>query len=93
MRKERRRQPARGPDDPPANLLCAINRHLLREPVRSPYGDVFERETIETWLRTLGSVCPITGRALRQEDLVPDDDVARLAMAFQLKAAVEKHRG
>ena len=31
----------------------------------------FEKETILLWLRTRGSVCPITGEVLREGDLEP----------------------
>lgn len=56
-------------------VRCAINGHVLKEPVRSPYGQVFERATIELWLTTRGSICPITNQPLTLADLKPADDL------------------
>lgn len=72
------------------NLLhsrCAINGHVLKEPVRSPYGQVFERATIELWLATRGSICPITNKPLTLADLQPADDlrVSPCARIFLLR--------
>jgi hypothetical protein len=47
----------------------------LQDPVRSKYGDVFERGTIEMWLDQQGQVCPITGNALSKEDLTEDREL------------------
>lgn len=52
----------------PVELLCAINGHIMRQPVRArhrPGGPVFERDTIEKWLDRAGSVCPISGTVRR----------------------------
>ncbi|KAH8053207.1 hypothetical protein JL721_10717 [Aureococcus anophagefferens] len=59
----------------PRRLCCAINGHLMRDPVRArgkPHAPAFERETIELWLETRGSVCPITGAPLEKIDLAAD---------------------
>lgn len=48
----------------------------MKEPVRSKKsGLVFERATIEVWLATRGSVCPITHEPLYREDLEVDEDL------------------
>lgn len=60
----------------PKEFLCAINGHVMKEPVRAKTtGLVFEAATIELWLATRGSVCPITGSTLEKSDLVPADDL------------------
>lgn len=57
-------------------FLCAINGHVMKEPVRAKTtGLVFEAATIELWLATRGSICPITGSTLDKKDLVPADDL------------------
>jgi hypothetical protein len=38
----------------------------MREPVLTPGGEVYDRETIEDWLET-HATCPVTGRPLRAE--------------------------
>jgi len=55
-----------------SKYLCALNGNTLKVPVRSPYGQVFEKDTIEMWLRQQGNVCPITGKPLSPEDLTLD---------------------
>ena len=47
--------------DVPSELVCAINGHIVKEPVKSIYGHTFEKETIKLWLSNNGSVCPISG--------------------------------
>lgn len=57
-------------------FLCAINGHVMKEPVKArTSGLVFEHSTIELWLSTRGSVCPITNTVLEKSDLVPDDEL------------------
>ena len=72
-------------DDFPTEFACAINGHLIKDPLRyvvlfrrftrvcrSPYGHVFEKSTILLWLETRGSVCPITGKILTKDELHDD---------------------
>eukprot|EP00756_Hemistasia_phaeocysticola_P024398 Hpha_TRINITY_DN15948_c2_g3::TRINITY_DN15948_c2_g3_i2::g.71103::m.71103 len=56
----------------PSRFRCALNGHLMKDPVRSPHGHVFERETILKWLDSAGSTCPITGKSLMKSDLEDD---------------------
>jgi len=69
----------------PKELTCAINGHLMKDPVRSPYGHAFERSTIELWLKMQGSVCPITQQALTAEDLVSDEDLQMRIMRWHIQ--------
>jgi hypothetical protein len=59
----------------PAEMRCAINGHVMTDPVRTPQGMVFERGTIELWLKTRGQVCPLTHEPLTLGDLVPAQDL------------------
>jgi hypothetical protein len=47
-------------------------------------GIVFERATIELWLSTRGSVCPITNQPLDREDLQPADDLKNRIKRFHI---------
>lgn len=48
----------------------------MKEPVKArSTGLVFEQSTIELWLATRGSVCPISNTQLEKSDLVPDDEL------------------
>lgn len=67
------------PSDIPKEFLCSINGHVMKEPMRvkshpdgrSP-GLVFEKATIELWLKNTGAICPITHTPLNREDLEVD---------------------
>lgn len=43
--------PTRPPPGMPPEFLCAINGHVMKNPVTSPTGHTFEKETIEYWLK------------------------------------------
>lgn len=48
----------------------------MKEPMRvKSTGLVFEAATIELWLKTRGSVCPITNTPLEWSDLEPDEEL------------------
>ncbi|KAH8054918.1 hypothetical protein JL721_10335 [Aureococcus anophagefferens] len=66
--------PARGglaaaPPDAPEEFLCAISRRVLKEPLASPYGHVFEAKVIRAWFAKNGSICPLTGQPLVESEL------------------------
>ena len=65
------------PSDPsvPAKFVCAINGHIMKDPVKSSTGYFFERATIELWLSTRGSICPISNVPLTLKDLEPASDL------------------
>jgi len=56
----------------PSEFLCEINSHLMISPMRTPYGNVYEKETIELWLENNGSVDPLNGKVLKKTDLQLD---------------------
>ena len=74
----------------PSQFLCAINGHIMRRPLRSPHGKVYEAETIHKWLDEHGQVCPITGVALTAEDLVVDEELKRQIQDYTIREALEK---
>jgi len=43
-------------NSPHSEMECAINGHVMKDPVRAPNGLVFERATILVWLETRGQV-------------------------------------
>jgi hypothetical protein len=70
----------------PPEFLCAINGHVMKEPVRCVATSlVFERSTIELWLSTRGAVCPITNTLLEKKDLVPDDELRNRIMRYHIQ--------
>lgn len=58
---------------PPPEFKCAVSLKLLKDPLRSPYGQVFERQVIEAWFRDFGNRCPLTGEPLTPHQLVSDE--------------------
>jgi len=80
-------------------LRCVIDGKLLGAPVLSPYGHVFEEDTLKQWLTTCGSVCPITGKPVREEDCRADvttqqkvlDWVKAARASYKIKKE-ERHR-
>ncbi|CAG9328874.1 unnamed protein product [Blepharisma stoltei] len=51
-------------------FICPISKEVMRDPVITPYGHVFDRESIENWLLTKHQ-CPLTRKPLRKRDLKP----------------------
>jgi hypothetical protein len=80
-------------EDPsiPKEFVCAINGHILKDPVRSKIsGVVFEKQTIELWLETRGAICPITNEPLSLNDLEPDDDLRSKIKRFHIQQTQKK---
>jgi hypothetical protein len=74
-----------GPPGVPKEYLCAINGHVMQDPVRSPEGYYFEKATIELWLSTRGSICPISHEPLTKEDLVEDRDLRNKIKRYHIQ--------
>lgn len=75
----------------PAEFLCAINGHVMKDPVRvGSSGPVFERSTIELWLSTRGSVCPINGTPLTKDDLLPADDLRTRIKRYHIEQTTRR---
>ncbi|KAG7397109.1 Ankyrin repeat domain-containing protein 27 [Phytophthora boehmeriae] len=62
-----------GIQDIPPEFKCAVSLKLMKKPMRSPFGQVFERQVIEAWFRDFGNRCPLTGQPLTLQELVSDD--------------------
>jgi len=75
----------------PKELRCTIDGKLMGEPVRSPHGHLYEKETLSVWLQRCGSVCPITGMALREEDCTPDLEAQQQILEW-VKGERRRHR-
>ncbi|KAE8877013.1 hypothetical protein PF005_g3702 [Phytophthora fragariae] len=77
--KKKQRDPSKkkkkksGSRDIPPEFKCAVSLKLLKDPMRSPYGQVFERQVIEAWFLDFGNRCPLTGQPLTLQQLVSDE--------------------
>lgn len=88
-KKEKKRALAAG--EVPAEFKCAINGHIMRQPVRSPADAdlVFEKATLEQWHLSHGSVCPITGAALDIPALAVDAKLSDEIAKWHMKKAMD----
>ncbi|OQR95173.1 hypothetical protein ACHHYP_00240 [Achlya hypogyna] len=75
----------------PPEFECAITKKLLKDPVKSPYGHVFERAVIEKWVTNYGSRCPVTGEPLGINQLVPDDALRAEIAAWSSPESPKAH--
>jgi len=72
--------------DIPKEFLCAINGHVMKNPVKvQSSGLVFEEATIDLWLTTRGSVCPITNTYLDRSDLAADDELRNRIKRYHIQ--------
>ncbi|KAK1928796.1 Homeobox protein Wariai [Phytophthora citrophthora] len=70
--KKKKKKSSSSRDIPP-EFKCAVSLKLLKAPMRSPYGHVFESQVIEAWFRDFGNRCPLTGEPLSFQQLVSDE--------------------
>ncbi|KAL7549865.1 hypothetical protein ACHAWF_013123 [Thalassiosira exigua] len=62
--------------DLPREFFCPLTNKLMKDPVRDPDGNVYEREAIERWLRVQSS-SPVTNGRLNLDMLRPDKELKR----------------
>ena len=65
------------PEPPPDEFRCPARGGLMRDPVRTVDGDVFEREFVENFFRKFGVVNPLTGAPLASASLEPLPELAQ----------------
>eukprot|EP00903_Cladosiphon_okamuranus_P011682 g10988.t1 len=66
----------------PEGIICQLSKRVARDPVRTPYGHLFDRQMIGLWLSKQGSICPLTGQPLVEAELKPDDKAKAEARAW-----------
>lgn len=70
----------------PKEFLCEINGHVMKDPVKNiKTNHVFERATINLWIKTRGLICPITNLDIEQEDLVSDEELRNKIKRYQIQ--------
>lgn len=74
----------------PRDLCCELDGRLLVDPVRTPYGNVFERSILATCLQVNGC-CPLTGLPLLMEQCQRDADL-RIRAARWVRSAKPMQR-
>jgi len=66
----------------PDEMRCSIDGKVMTNPVRSPLGHYFEKKTLERWVTSCGSVCPITSKPLRLDECTPDAEMKKRIIKF-----------
>ena len=69
---------------------------VFQNPVTTPYGQTFERESIEYWIKTHGT-CPVSGLPLQISELVPNRQLQDAITEFfekrsELEGALQRLR-
>ncbi|CAB1097818.1 unnamed protein product [Ectocarpus sp. CCAP 1310/34] len=66
----------------PEGIICQLSKRVARDPVRTPYGHLFDRQMIRLWLSKQGSICPLTGQPLVEAELKADGKAKAEAKAW-----------
>lgn len=62
----------------PCHFRCPISLELMRDPVTVSTGQTYDRPSIEAWLSTGNSTCPVTRVPLNDFSLIPNHTLRRL---------------
>ena len=68
----------------PDQFLCQLTGEIMDDPVVSPYGNVFERDKIEKFLK-IQEVCPLTGKPLKISQLTPSLTTREAIRIFKIE--------
>lgn len=60
-KKAQKKRPDLAPPDMPKEFLCELTRKPMTDPVKTIYGNVFEKSTLLSWFTNQGRVCPVSG--------------------------------
>ncbi|PAN08081.1 hypothetical protein PAHAL_1G385900 [Panicum hallii] len=77
-RTTRQPAPAAAEAAVPGHFLCPISLEMMQDPVAAPTGITYDRDSVEGWLERGHATCPVTGRSLRAEDLIPNHATRRM---------------
>ncbi|CAM9511676.1 unnamed protein product [Ectocarpus sp. 13 AM-2016] len=76
----------------PKGIICQLSKRVARDPVRTPYGHLFDRQMIGLWLSKQGSICPLTGQPLVEAELKADGKAKAEAKAWNDGLVAQKKR-
>lgn len=71
-------------DEIPESFICPISGEIMKDPVITPSGISYERETIETWLKKK-PVDPLSKKPLDVKDLIPNRSLKDTIQEFMNK--------
>jgi len=76
----------------PKMFLCEICGKLIRHAVQCPYGHVYERDAIRSYLKKYGYKCPFSGLPLAASDLMPATQLQHAINEYKENRKAEKLR-
>ncbi|KAI3716039.1 hypothetical protein L6452_23082 [Arctium lappa] len=62
----------------PCHFRCPISLELMRDPVTVETGQTYDRSSIESWVATGNTTCPVTRLPLTDFTLIPNHTLRRL---------------
>ncbi|KAB2612354.1 U-box domain-containing protein 21 [Pyrus ussuriensis x Pyrus communis] len=62
----------------PTHFRCPISLDLMKDPVTLPTGMTYDRSSIEKWIETGNSTCPVTNQELTSFDQIPNHALRRM---------------
>ncbi|XVF67558.1 hypothetical protein PTKIN_Ptkin10aG0131000 [Pterospermum kingtungense] len=62
----------------PYHFRCPISLELMRDPVTVSTGQTYDRNSIESWVATGNTTCPVTRASLSDFTLIPNHTLRRL---------------
>ncbi|XP_023547970.1 U-box domain-containing protein 26-like [Cucurbita pepo subsp. pepo] len=62
----------------PYHFRCPISLELMRDPVTVSTGQTYDRSSIESWVATGNTTCPVTRAPLTEFTLIPNHTLRRL---------------
>ena len=65
-------------------FVCSLSYQVMKNPVESPYGHLFDREVIHQWITQQGNLCPITGKPLHMKELKFREDIQKSILISQV---------
>lgn len=86
--KKRRLQPD-VPADLPKEFICNLTQRQMTDPVRTVYGNIYERAAILDWFKNQGHLCPMTGAPLAESDLADAEDIKKGITKWMLLKSME----
>ncbi|KAI4321237.1 hypothetical protein MLD38_034643 [Melastoma candidum] len=66
----------------PIHFRCPISLDLMKDPVALCTGITYDRESIERWIDSGKSTCPVTKRELADTELIPNHAIRKMIQAW-----------
>ena len=78
--------------DCPPSFLCSMNKHIMKNPVKTPEGLYYERDTIMLWLEKYGNTCPINKTPLQSTQLVADKELQMKITEWHIVKTMDRNK-